>query len=158
VMLVASGPALGRGPCAVSSSRPFDEPSVLRLSAHRQSSSGKPRRRPVPSGGWFRSEELSRPVWRFRSWFTVCKPAFPGRRTVPNSLACLSSSGLFPPCRSEASIRLLRAAVNRPTVARLSPHLRFAGPIRRSTTRVFRYCCGHRCRIVRVKISTLFQD
>lgn len=118
-----------------------------------RSSSGKPRRRPVPSGGWFRSEELSRFAWRFRSWLTVCsKPAFSKSANRPRT-ALPACPRPMPLHLAEAGLccAFQKAAVNRPTALRLSRHLRFAGPIRGSTTRVFRYCCGHRCRIVRLQ-------
>jgi hypothetical protein len=137
---------------------PFSPHSILRWSANRQivirqtAPASGPVRRAVRCGS------ISRSAWRFRSWFTVCsKPAYSDRRTDPSSLACLPPSGALRPAEAGLCCALQKAAVNRPTALRLSRHLRFAGPIRRSTTRVFRYCCGHRCRTVRLEFSFTFR-
>ena len=108
VMLVASGPAFGASPSApclsfrrsirVRALRPFREPA----DRHPANRAGVRSRQ----AGGSAPKSFTVPVWRFRSWLTVCKPAFPGRRTAPNSLACLPSSGVFPLCRSSASSRL----------------------------------------------------
>lgn len=97
-------------------------------------------RRPVPSGGRF----------RFRR-------TFPFHLAVPRSVSRLPFGPAAPPCRSRASLRFLMAVRNRPTgCAPLA-----ASAVRQVCSeerprRVFRCCCGHRCRIVWVKLSRSF--
>jgi hypothetical protein len=76
-------------------------------------SSGKPRRRPVPSGGWFAAEAGPRSAWRFRSWLTVCsKLSFSMQQAASIRPVRLPSSDTSPPCRSRILLRLQKVKEN----------------------------------------------
>ena len=151
VMLVASGPARRANPSSrfilsvvrsVPALRLFPIGDLIRPNApasrSRQADGSAPKSFPVPPGG---SEADHRQAGR--QSLRTASPALP------------SGSFRFRPSRSPTFPDSLPKAVpedtvDRPTIARLSLHLRFAGPVsgqvRRPTSRVFRYCCGHRCR------------
>ena len=155
VMLVASGPALRASPrrrfilsavqvrfppCGIQrtgKSHPANRAGVR----SRQAVGSAPKSIPVPPGGSEAGPQCpANPLFR---------DGEPPWKTLP---ACLHPA-FVRLAEARLSYAFQKTAVDRLTVERLSLHLRFAGPIRRSTTRVFRYCCGHRRRIVWVKIS-----
>lgn len=153
MMLVASGPAFGTSPSApclpfrrsirVLALRPLREPADRHPANRagvrsRQAGGPAPKSFPVPSGGSEAGSQFANPLFR------VGEPS----RTALS--ACLHPAS-FRSAEAVLPYAFEKAAVNRPTALRLSLHLRFAGPIRRSTTRVFRYCCGHLRRIVRFR-------
>ncbi len=97
-------------------------------------------RRPVPSGGWF----------RFRK-------TFPFHLAVPRPIPRLPFCSAVPPCRSLASLLFIRTAQNRPSdCAPLAASAVRQACSKERPRRVFRCCCGHRCRIVWVKLSRSF--
>lgn len=130
-----------------------------RLSAVRTGKvpTGGASRRWVPSGGWsgaetpFRPPGGSNPIAAFRQLGFSCRMAPAEDASLPclavRHRACVSELSGVPsgPRQSGQRRRASRGICGSPS------------PSREEERRVFRRCCGHRCRIVWFKISHLFQ-
>ena len=114
-------------------------------------------RRWVPSGGWSGSEDPFRPPGGSNRSLHSVRSAFPSGLLLLESFAAVPSGSVVRPAEAGLPSFLPGRGDSANGCAPLTASAVRQVRSEKLTRRVFRRCCGHRCRFVQVEFLQLFQ-